>query len=579
MTSSIFRLTWNSIRLKLVLGLLLITLPTVAFLIYNNDYAIRVVHNQVAESSRSLISLYMAQIDNDLNDVDKYLTNLIVNDKDLQELEYRNTEQDRILAKVRLDNKMKGDITTFQSIDSLFVYSTHGQDYLEVFQDMGNLNEREMARTYIRDLLRDLQHTGEFNIRTWYVKPIGSSYYLFRVLKTSDAYVGAWVNIENLSIPLSLLNLGERGLSLFAMEDGTPMTHADVVWENGIELDDNPQRYYLSGETQHFLVVGGKSVKGDFSLIALIPDEQILENLPYLRRIATMIPAVAFILVPACLLLLRKMVLRPLNRIMAAMKRIGEGNLNTRIDPFPTSNEFRLVNETFNQMIKQVQELRINVYEEQLSKQKAELQHLQLQLNPHFFLNSLNIIYNLALVKNYALIQEMALSLVHYFRYMFQSNLTFVPLKNELQHVRNYIRIQELRFPGKLNFELSVPDFLLETRIPPLIVQTFVENSIKHAATVSSLIQSAVRIDMDESRPEPRLLIEIRDTGKGFAEEILVQIRAGKRIEDEQGEHIGIWNVKRRLGLLYGDETFISFSNAKPSGAIVEIRLPLNPET
>ncbi len=111
-----------------------------------------------------------------------------------------------------------------------------------------------------------------------------------------------------------------------------------------------------------------------------------------------------------------------------------------------------MVNHTFNGMMEQIQELRIHVYEEQLNKQKAELQHLQLQINPHFFMNSLNIIYNLALVKNYALIQEMAISLVQYFRYMFRSNLTFLPLKDELQHIRNYIRIQELRFLDSAGF-------------------------------------------------------------------------------------------------------------------------------
>ncbi|MFF2910742.1 sensor histidine kinase [Paenibacillus sp. NPDC057934] len=579
MTNSVFRLTWNSIRFKLVAGLLLITLPTVALLIYNNDYAIRVVHNQVAESSHSLISMYMAQIDNNLNDVDKYLTNLVVNDKDLQEMEYHSSEQDRTLAKVRLDHKLNGDIATFQSVDSMFVYSIPGQDYFEVFQDFEGVQERGEVRSYIRDLLRELQSTGEFKIRKWYVKQIGQSYYLFRVLQTSEAYVGAWVNINKLSISLDLLKLGENGVSLFADENGKPLTYAHAVRENGIDLTRGVQQYYLSGKPNPFLVVGEKSAKGNFSLIALIPDKYILENLPYIRKISFVIPIAAIILVPACLFLLRKMVLRPLNRIMTAMRRIGEGNLNTRIDPYPTSDEFRIVNETFNKMIKHVQELRIHVYEEQLSKQKAELQHLQLQINPHFFMNSLNIIYNLALVKNYGLIQEMALSLVQYFRYMFRSNLTFVPLKDELQHVRNYNRIQELRFPGKLVFEVSAPDFLLDTRIPPLIVQTFVENSIKHAAIVSSSIQGSVRIDLDDSGPDPRLLIEIRDTGKGFAKDILEQISAGEKIEDEQGDHIGIWNVKRRLGLLYGDEAHISFSNVEPSGALVEILLPLNPES
>jgi two-component system, sensor histidine kinase YesM len=573
------RLSWNSIRFKLVVGLLLITLPTVAFLIYNNQYAIRVVHNQVAESNRNLMSMYMGQIDNNLNDVDKYLTNLIVNDKDLQEMTYSSTEENRILAKVRLDNKIKVDIATFQSVNSIFVYSIPGHDYFEAIQDFESVQQRDEVRGYIRVLLNELQKEGELQNRQWYVHQIGQGYYLFRVLQTSDAYVGAWVNIEKLSIPLNLLDLGEKGLSLFSTDNSTPMTHADAVREYGIDLNRDLQQYYLSGKTNSFLVVGERSAKGNFNLIAIIPDERILENLPYLRRIAYAIPIAAIILVPACLLLLRKMVLRPLKRILAAMKRIGDGNLNTRIEPFPTSDEFHLVNVTFNQMMKQVQELRIHVYEEQLRKQKAELQHLQLQINPHFFMNSLNIIYNLALVRNYELIQEMSLSLVQYFRYMFRSNLAFVPLKEELKHVRNYVRIQELRFPELLEFKQSAPDYLMDTRIPPLIIQTFVENSIKHAATPHDSIRISVSIDLDDSGPEPRILIEIKDNGKGFRNDILEEIQAGNRIEDEQGEHIGIWNVKRRIRLMYSDEADLFISNALPAGALVRLLLPLKTES
>lgn len=578
MRRGLSRLSWNSIRLKLVVGLLLITLPTVAFLIYNNLYAIRVVHNQVAESSRDLITLYMEQIDNNLNDVDTYLTNLLISDKDLQAMEYMASEPDRILAQVRLNDRMSADINTLKSVDSIFVYSKPGKDYLEAFQDRSSAGEREEVRGYIRQMIANLEQSDGGVLSHWYVKRIGQNYYLFRVLETSDAYAGAWVNIDNLSSPLDLLKLGEKGVSLFATQGGVPITHADYVHENRIQLNRNWQRYHLSGDRNQYLVVGAPSSKGDFCLIALIPDDQILENLPYLRRLVGIISIVSLILIPVFLLLLRRTVLRPLGRIIFAMRRFGEGNLNTRIEPYPTSDEFYLVNRTFNQMTEQINELRIHVYEEQLNKQKAELQHLQLQINPHFFMNSLNIIHNLAFVRNFELIQEMALSLVHYFRYMFRSNLTFVLLKEELQHVRYYMRIQELRFPGRLDFHIQAPEYLLETRIPPLSIQTFAENAVKHAVA-SERIRISVHIDLDDSGPEPRLSIQIRDTGKGFPEHILKEIRAGNRVVDDQGEHIGIWNVKRRLGLLYGELAGISFENAASSGAVVDMRLPLDPNT
>ncbi len=113
------------------------------------------------------------------------------------------------------------------------------------------------------------------------------------------------------------------------------MTHEETVTNFGIDLNRDLSSYYLSGTQVKHLVVGERSTKGEFSLIALIPDDQILGNLPYLRRIVTIISIGAVMLVPLCLLLLGNVVLRPLKRIMAAMRRIGDGNLNLRIEPFP----------------------------------------------------------------------------------------------------------------------------------------------------------------------------------------------------------------------------------------------------
>ena len=103
--------------------------------------------------------------------------------------------------------------------------------------------------------------------------------------------------------------------------------------------------------------------------------------------------------------------------------------------------------DTFNTMMDEIHKLKINVYEEQLATQRSELKHLQLQINPHFLFNSLNIVYHLASVKNLALIQEMILCLVQYFRFMFRSNSHFVSLSDELDHTRNYLTIQQMRFP------------------------------------------------------------------------------------------------------------------------------------
>ncbi|UUZ96271.1 sensor histidine kinase [Paenibacillus sp. P25] len=399
----------------------------------------------------------------------------------------------------------------------------------------------------------------------------GERYYITRVIKYGNIYIGAWVNADKLMVPLNLIDFGRNGTALLATEHYEAMANRTFIRENRIDLNYTGTDYTLTGTNKQFLVSGGQSAKGHFSLVAVIPDSVILENLPFLRRIVSFISLGALVLLPFILFLLRKTVLTPINRIMTAMRRIEDGNLDVRLTHRTSVLEFEMMNHTFNRMISQIQELKINVLEEQLKHQKAELRHLQLQINPHFFLNSLNIIYNLAVVKNFALIQEMSLCLVQYFRFMFRSNLTFVTLKDEMEHTLNYLRIQEMRFPENLTYELSVPERLMEQAVPPLVIQTFVENTIKHAVSMDRTIR--ITIGVEEAQGSG-LLIRIRDTGKGFPEEVLAKLQLEMDIGGGEGRHIGIWNVQRRLRLLYRDEARIAFSNGPDQGAVVEIFIP-----
>lgn len=229
-------------------------------------------------------------------------------------------------------------------------------------------------------------------------------------------------------------------------------------------------------------------------------------------------------------------------------------------------------------MMNEIQTLRVNVFEEQLNKQREELQRLQLQVNPHFFLNALNIVYNLAKVKNHQLIMEMTMSLIKYFRFLFRSNTSFVRLNDELQHTRHYLSIQELRFPEKLTWKVDAPDYLTDIPVPPLVIQSFVENSIKHAVTMEEPIHITVYVGFEDEIDGSMMKISIKDTGKGFEDKVLQELLAGKNIENEQGEHIGIWNVQRRLKLLYNETVSIHYYNDKETGgAVVEIIVPTQP--
>ncbi|MGO4274832.1 sensor histidine kinase, partial [Paenibacillus sp. TAF58] len=343
----------------------------------------------------------------------------------------------------------------------------------------------------IVSMLQDTSVTP--NVYRWYTWQSEGNHYVYHVIKTGGVYVGAWVDAKKLMIPLQLIDLGSNGAALLTSDHLEPMSHGELIAQKGIQLALTNQAYTLSGTKADYLVMGEPSKKGNFNLFALIPEETALEKLPYLQRISSIISIGAIVFLLLFIFYMRKVFLLPINRIILAMRKLSDGRLNSQIDYYPTSTEFGIMNETYNRMITEIQHLKINVYEEKLMHQHAELKHLQLQINPHFFLNSLNIVYNLATVKDFKLIQEMTKCLVAYFRFMFRSNSYLVTLKDELLHTQNYLRIQELRFPGILSYQIEAPEAVLSLQIPPLVIQTMVENAIKHAVNMDEQIRIDIR--------------------------------------------------------------------------------------
>ncbi|SEA61105.1 sensor histidine kinase [Paenibacillus sp. 276b] len=566
--------SWNSIRLKLIIALFIVTVPLISLLLYNNYYSIDVVRNQVAISNKNLISLYMGQIDTQLQVAENNILGLSTANYDVQSMDMPNSEDEYQLAKHNVSMNLSNNILLYNSIDAFFIFNHERQDLLDVFQSSISYSERIEVESFLVQHLNQLANTNAQVAHDWYVREIEKNSYILRTIKSGNLYIGAWVNVNTLLGPMNLIDLGTKGNALLVNSAGKSMVSTHLFYDEDIDLSKGFQQDYLTVSNNNLLVVGETSKEGQFSLAAIIPNDQILQKLPMITWVIKWISFSAIALLPLSLLFLHRSLLVPLNRLITVMNKINKGLVNVRVEDHKTSDEFQMVNQTFNKMITQIEELKINVYEEQLNKQKAELQHLQLQINPHFFMNTLNILYNLAQVKNFELIQEMTLCLVRYFRYMFRSNLSFVSLQEEIQHVRNYIQIQELRFPDQLKCEITYPVFLNNLHIPPLTIQTFLENSIKHGVTLEEAMHLSVTLDLKETGFIPYVEIIIRDTGKGFSEEILEEIRAGNRITDEKGEHIGIWNVKKRLQLLYGDDASISCYNGYPNGAVIEINLP-----
>ncbi|MGO4348567.1 histidine kinase [Paenibacillus sp. MCAF9] len=566
----------NTMRFKLIVGVAAILVPLIVLLNFNQYYAAQVVRKQVAESNQSFITLYMNQIDGLLDEIDSFLINMVASDPNLLLLDRRQPEAETALLKVQLSKQLWNENSRNGAVDGFFIYSTLDASFIEAFSPRPSYLERVAVSGEVTRKLNTSPTQSELGGRDWLVRQIDGSYYILRLLQAApNTYVGAWVKADTLLIPFNLINLGESGFSLFSTEAGEPMLHAEVVREKQIDLSFASGGYSLSGVPERYLTVGERSRHGGFRLVALIPEQDILKGFFNLWSWNRIVSVGSILLIPLSLVLLRKMILLPIRRLLSAMNRIGEGHMQGIPESKASTEEFRVVNDHFNQMLSHIRELKIHVYEEQLSKQQAELRQLQTTINPHFYLNSLNMLHSLAAVRNYELIQEMSRCLSDYFRYIFRSHVSLVSLGDELMHMRNYIRIQELRFPDQLSSEIEVPSYLLNLAIPPLVIQTFVENTIKHAFTLEAPFRLSIHGKLESDGQLPRILLVIEDTGEGFTPELLQLLNEKRNLEREDGSRHGIWNAWRRLELLYGGKADLTFLNLHSGGARVEVRLPM----
>jgi two-component system sensor histidine kinase YesM len=269
---------------------------------------------------------------------------------------------------------------------------------------------------------------------------------------------------------------------------------------------------------------------------------------------------------------LRRLVFKPLKEVTKAIEQINEGNTDYRIPEKTTSSEFNQLNHQFNHSVEMIAQARMQVYESQLENERIRINYLTQQMQPHFVLNTLNLVYSME-PSQYELMQNTIQCLARYFRYIAHISEPLVPVEAELEHVKNYFRLQQIRYPNNFDFCVQCPEELLEMLIPPIVIQTFAENAIKHSLTIGEKNHVDVRID---KTTDEHLHIIIYDSGAGFPKEVLEKIRMFQTTRIKQdGLGLGIQNTIERISLIYDCETELQFSNAAKGGAQIDIYLPI----
>ena len=197
--------------------------------------------------------------------------------------------------------------------------------------------------------------------------------------------------------------------------------------------------------------------------------------------------------------------------------------------------------------------------------QRAEFKALQFQVNPHFLFNALNTISSVCR-EDPDEARELLVTLADYFRYNLDFESYLVPLSEELEHVRDYLRIEQARFEDKLEVQIRAPQ-QVPVQIPTLLIQPIVENAIRHGIRPDGM--RVVHIDVTEEKDA--FLVAVSDEGRGFPEAVLEKLFSGEAV----GDRVGLANVHKRLKNMYGEEHGLIISSSS-KGSTVAMRFYKN---
>jgi two-component system sensor histidine kinase YesM len=577
----------KSLRLKFILGFIIVTAPLIFFLFYNNFYAMNVVRNEVSQSYYNFLETQVKSLDQTLEDTSNYILRLGTSDFSYTNLIpltlYPMDSGDYFMTKQWLVRKFSEDLSTYKGIETFFVYSKKNKDIIS------NQNTYEEIQKLESVLYPFFQDSKQIDFQNWQIFIRENKYYLIRVIQISpkevnrELYVGALIDIESLIHPLLLSDLEHSGKELLLMSDkGIPLIQTSLSTDNLNEIIEkltHKESKYISfsksSKGTKNLLIGVPFQHASMSLAVIIPEKVMLHKLLYFQRLLYLIPVGLIVILVFYLFFVKQVLLKPMNVLIKGMRSIIRGNLDVRLDDNSTK-EFSFLIETFNIMASQVHNLKINVYEEMLKVQKAEFNHLQAQINPHFYLNSLNIIFSLSVLEKNLLVQKMTEHLADYFRFITRIHRDTILLSEEIGHIENYLEIQKLRFPNKLLFDISIPEMYMQHNVFPLLIQPFVENAIIHGMDKGKAIfHIEIKVQSSEEAPNSYEVCII-DNGKGFTAEKLQQLQAGQYAEGygSGDKHLGIWNVHHRLRMKYGMQVKILFENGVEKGAIIRLRIP-----
>lgn len=540
-------------------------------LFFFDFYAIQSKYEQVSRRNIEVVNKYAEKIERAVREADTTLTELAIQNTEFEELTRFGMkiaveqETEQVLRKYEiaynLAQQAMGRVLGRENMDGICFSYENNRSRRYVFREGISQEEVEKLIAW---------HAAGANedayINEWRFLKTGESAYYIRYYKRQAAAISVYVDMSNFNFDFIQYMIQEPEIVLeyegefVTLKETTQKVLPERVVEDPVRLSEEYEHYSCAVGTTPLTV--HMYLKNSFF--------QVLDAVSAVLLCITIL-ALGFGIY--FYIIIRKKLIRPLEQLVDNLEKVRLGN---RELPSLQENgivEFQQLDDTLRMMLQEISQLKIDAYEEKLGNQKVQLQYLQMQIKPHFFLNCLKTLNALVINGKYDKMQDLIYSISVHLRFLLNSEKQTLSLKKEMDYVCNYLELQNSMGLRQLKLEIDLDEEAVKCQVPSLMVQTFVENTYKYARTKENQNMLTLKIKgvMLTSEGQSYLDISVLDDGEGYPEYVLDVLNAqDSKFHDDVG--IGIINLKKRCRLIYGNRCEFYFDNMP--GAFSEIVIP-----
>lgn len=525
-----------------------------------------ILRGEIEQSAENFLQVYGGELKSRVFQMERVLQNLLVqNYSELQII--RSTEESkRVYAALDIKSYISDLMRSDDTIGCIVVADARYDVCVDASAATIGYWDRAAMRDYTRECAR-----GDKTPNGWSFVSLNDQTYLTRSYIYNGRAVSAFTNTTDV---LATIPEGDYGEQTFVLTDAQNIV-ADSVGEAlpGLEAG---QPLNISDSPRTLMV-----------RYTVYPDQLVLhtvvQNLSVWRQVrssmAVVLATIVFTIFFGFLLIryVRRQMILPMNAMTEGMQRIDKGEYDLRIEGEYGTTEFTHLKETFNKLMDEIMNLKIQSYEKIIALKDMELKSIRLQIKPHFFLNAISTLSSMNSQGRGQQIKGYVESLSKNIRYMFKSGLHTVSVKEELRHIENYFDMQAFKYPNCAFYFIDLPAALESWRIPQMLIQTFVENEFKYAVSVDAVLTVIIKVSLDQRGGQEMLLIEIEDDGKGYPRDVLRYMNGQGRPRTTDGSRVGLWSIKRMMSLMYERDDLLELKNIEPHGCLNRIWVPAEP--